>query len=35
MKFFTLVMIMMVFTMFEEKPIHDINAAVKSTVNVV
>ena len=35
MKFFTLVMIMMVFTIFEENPIHDITAAVKPTVNVV
>ena len=35
MKFFTLVMIMIVITMFEENPIHDITAAIKLTVNVV
>ena len=35
MKFVTLVMIMMVFTMFEEDPIHNSTAAVKPTVNLV
>ena len=32
---FTLVMIMMVWSMFEGNPICDITAAMKSTVNVV
>ena len=35
MKFFILVMIVMVCTMFEESPIHDITAAMIPTVNVV
>ena len=35
MKFFILVMIMMVCTMFERNLIHDTTAAMKPTVNVV